>query len=123
MKGELGLKTRLVAFVTSHAPRPVSDPAQCTLLEQYLLSPDRSLEEWNAFVATFPNANQFLSHNLLTRQTVPDGAALARRDAATLAVVQQWLMDPRFASRREQMHALESRLQKSVGQTLKPVVP
>jgi len=81
-------------------------PAQRTLLEQYLLAPSRSAEEWSAFAATFPNANQFLSNNLLTRQAIPDGAALLRRDIATLAVVRQWLTDPRFATHQAHLRAL-----------------
>lgn len=101
----------------------VTNPAQRTLLEQYLLSPDRSAEEWNSFVATFPSANQFLSHNLLTRQTIPDGATLARRDAATLAVVRQWLADPRFAAQQAHLRAMESRLREFVRQSQNQSAP
>ena len=98
----------------------VTIPAQRALLEQYLLAPTRSAEEWDAFAATFPNANQFLSNNLLTRQAIPDGATLARRDTATLAVVRQWLADQRFTVRREHLRTLEIRLLEFVRQTQKP---
>jgi len=96
-----------------------TDPAQRVLLERYLLAPQRTAEELNAFAATFPNASLFLSHNLLTRQAVFDGATLARRDAATLAIVRQWQTEPRFAGQREQLRAVETRLQEFVRQTQK----
>jgi len=85
-------------------------PAQRELLEQYLLTPGRSAEEWSAFAAMFPNANQFLSHNLLTRQSVPDGVVLSRRDIATAGVVRQWLADPRFTKHEAHLRMLEARL-------------
>lgn len=91
-------------------------PEQRVVLEQYLLDPQRSAEELDAFAATFPNASLFLSHNLLTRQAVFDGATLARRDTATLAIVLQWHTEPRFASRREQLRTVEARLREFLRQ-------
>lgn len=98
-------------------------PVQRVILEQYLLDPQRGAEELDAFAAIFPNASLFLSHNLLTRQAVFDGATLARRDAATLAIVRQWQTEPRFAGRREQLGVIAARLQEFVRQTQKQAAP
>ena len=100
-----------------------TDPAQRVVLEQYLLDPTRNVGELNAFAATFPNASLFLSHNLLTRQATFDGATLARRDAATLAIVRQWLAEQRFSGRLEQLRVMEARLQEFMRQAPKPTVP
>ena len=100
-----------------------TDPAQRGILEQYLLDPRRNEEELNVFATTFPNASLFLSHNLLTRQATFDGRQLVRRDAATLAIVRQWLTEPRFAARRAQLLIVEARLNEFLSQASKQGSP
>lgn len=117
------LEGREAARAGFFARADATDPAQRIILEQYLLDPRRTVEELNAFAGTFPNASQFLSHNLLTRQAVFDGTLLARRDAATLAIVRQWQTEPRFADRRAQLRMVETRLQEFQRQTQKQKVP
>lgn len=117
------LEGREAARAGFFARADATDPAQRVILEHYLLDPRRSVEELNAFAGTFPNASLFLSHNLLTRQTIPDGATLTRRDVATLAIVRQWLTDSRFAPRSEQLRAIEARLQEFMRQAQKPSAP
>lgn len=105
-----GLDGREAARAGFFARADASIPEQRVVLEQYLLDRHRSTEELDAFAATYPNASLFLSHNLLTRQVVFDGTTLARRDAAALAIVRQWLTEPRFANRREHLSIVEMRL-------------
>jgi hypothetical protein len=52
-----------------------------------------------------------ISHNLLTRDVTPDGAALARRDSDALRVVGEWIADPRFAQLQPQLLKIQQRLQ------------
>lgn len=113
------LEGREAARAGFFARADATDPAQRIILEKYLLDPRRDVEELNAFAATFPNASLFLSHNLLTRQTPFNGAALVRRDAATLAIVRQWQAEPRFAARQEQLRMVETRLQEFMRQAQK----
>ena len=117
------LEGREAARAGFFARADATDLPQRAILEQYLLDPRRSTEELNAFAETFPNASQFLSHNLLTRQAVFDGTALARRDAATLAIVRQWQTDPRFVAQRDQLRRVETRLQEFTRQAQKKSAP
>ncbi len=89
----------------------VSDEKQRQLVETYLLDPARSPAELQAFAGVFPNANFMISHNLLTETVTPDGAALRRRDLASLDVVNQWLADPRFATVKQPLTRTQQRLQ------------
>lgn len=88
----------------------VSDTAQRQLVEAYLLEAARSPAELQAFAGVFPNANFMISHNLLTSNKTPDGAVLARRDQASLTVVNEWLNDPRFEKLRPQVEKMKARL-------------
>jgi hypothetical protein len=75
----------------------VRDPAQRRLVEDYLLDEKRTAPELQSFAGVFPNASQFVSHNLLTRVVTVDGGALAASDRATLDAVSAWLADSRFS--------------------------
>lgn len=94
----------------------VRDPQQLAVLENYLLNPQLGAAERQQFLGTYPNANFMLSPNLLTANTTPDHTALAARDAASLQVMDQWLVDPRFASLRPQLEAARQRLHGFVSQ-------
>ena len=87
------------------------DTAQREILERYLLDPRRAPSELQIFAGVFPNANYMISHNLLTRDVTPDGAALARRDSDALRVVGEWIADPRFAQLQPQLLKIQQRLQ------------
>jgi hypothetical protein len=80
----------------------VRDPVQRELVEKYLLDERRTAAELQAFAGVFPNANQFVSRNLLTHMATVGGGTLAVADRAALDVVGSWLTDPRFS----RIHAL-----------------
>jgi hypothetical protein len=88
----------------------VGDAAQRQLVEAYLLDAARGPAELQAFAGVYPNANFMISHNLLTSNATLDGATLARRDQAALAVVNQWLNDPRFEKLRPHLEKMKARL-------------
>ncbi len=88
----------------------VREDAQRQAVETYLLAPQRTPAELQAFAGVFPNANQFVSRNLLTPQHTPDGADLAARDRATLETLTQWLDDPRFEDLRPHLERAAERL-------------
>lgn len=88
----------------------VSDPAQRRLVENYLLDERRTAAEMQAFTGVFPNANQMVSHNLLTETLTVDGSARAVQDRAALGVVEEWVSDARFARLHEQLRSTRERL-------------
>lgn len=92
----------------------VRDPVQRALVENYLLQSSLAPAELEHFTGTFPNANFMVSQNLLTRSTTPDAVAIAARDAASLAIVEQWLADPRFAHLSPALTRTRARLQQFV---------
>jgi hypothetical protein len=94
----------------------VRDAQQRQLLERYLLDPQRSAAEWQQFAGVYPNANCMISQNLLTPCLTPDRTILASQDAASLAAVEDWLADARFANRRPQLLEIEKRLAEFVRQ-------
>lgn len=89
----------------------VGDPTQREVLERYLLDAKRQASELQSFAGVFPNANYMISHNLLTSNVTPDGAARARRDSDALRVVGEWLEDPRFAPVKPHLLKIQQRLQ------------
>ena len=64
----------------------VRDPAQRWLVEEYLLDDKHTAAEIQALICGFPNANQFIPANLLTKVTTVSGTELAARDCRALAV-------------------------------------
>lgn len=89
----------------------VSDPRQRQILEQYLLDPRIGTGELATFASLYPSANFMISQNLLTSTPTPDHDTLARHDAAALEVVNQWLVDPRFAAVQAQLQTAKRRLE------------
>lgn len=94
----------------------VRDPQQRQVLESYLLNPNISPAEISTFAGVYPNANYMISANLLTPTPTPDRSSLTSEDAQSLAVVQQWLADPRFANLTPQLQRMSARLQTFVQQ-------
>lgn len=94
----------------------VSDATQRRLLEGYLLEASRSPQELATFAGIFPNANFMISQNLLTDNKTLDGGTLRQRDQAALAVVEQWLADPRFKPVQPQLATIQQRLAEFVRQ-------
>ena len=88
----------------------VQDPAQRALLERYLLDPAHAAAELDTFAGVYPNANAFLSANLLTTAPTMNRDIILRHDTAALAVVEGWISDPRFAQVRPQLERMRARL-------------
>jgi hypothetical protein len=94
----------------------VRDPQQREVLEKYLLNPALSASELQTFAGTYPSANFMISPNLLTQTPTPDHGSLASRDEQSLAVVQQWMADPRFSNLAPALQKITARLQVFVQQ-------
>jgi hypothetical protein len=94
----------------------VRDPQQRQVLEKYLLDPQIGSEELNTFAGVYPNANFIISANLLTPTPTPDRAALTSRDAESLRLMDDWLVDPRFGRVRPELEKAKVRLEQFVRQ-------
>jgi hypothetical protein len=94
----------------------VRDPQQRQVLESYLLNPSIGPAELQIFAGVFPNGNFMISPNLLTQPTTLDHATLIDRDQQSLAVAQQWLADPRFATVSSELQTVVQRLQSFMAQ-------
>jgi hypothetical protein len=94
----------------------VRDPQQRQVLESYLLNPSLSPAELQTFAGIYPNADYMISPNLLTQANTPNHDSLVSRDAQSLAVLQQWLADPRFSSLQPTLQRITTRLQGFVQQ-------
>jgi hypothetical protein len=90
-------ETRGPMVANFYARADLREPGQRGQVERYLLDPDRRREELEAFAGVYPNNNQMISENLLTRSETAKGADLVAHDRDALAVVEAWLRDPRFA--------------------------
>ncbi len=86
------------------------DDRQRDLVAGWLLSPDRTTTELNAFAGVFPNHNQFVSNNLLTRDTPIPGPELAAHDREVLEIVTAWQDDPAFQTVEPQIGIMIERL-------------
>jgi len=104
------MQEREVARAGMMARVDVQDAAQQALLERYLLDPARSKAELDAFAGVYPNANTFISPNLLTTFPVVPSGTIARHDVVAAAVVTSWLADARFARLRPQLERIHARL-------------
>jgi hypothetical protein len=92
----------------------VTDPAQLSAVENYLTRTDVSEQEIQGFVQAFPLVSQAVGDNLATTQVILTSQQVAQRDVATLAVVNQWLSDPRFTSRQAALQHLQANLIENV---------
>lgn len=91
------------------------DPAQQSLVRNWLLDPARTGTELRSFAGVFPNNSRFISNNLLTTESAPSGAELAVHDREVLAVVSGWAADPAFTPVKDHLNAMISRLDGFVG--------
>lgn len=86
------------------------DPAQQEIVRKWLLDPSRTTPQLQAFASSFPNNNQFISHNLLTREATPAGGDLAAHDREVLEIIRAWENDPAFDGVKESLHVMSRRL-------------
>jgi hypothetical protein len=87
------------------------DPAQQAIVKSWLLDPARSAAELNAFSGTYPNNNQFVSNNLLTRSTPTSGTDLAAHDREVLEIIRAWQNESAFQPVAEHLRTMTSRLE------------
>lgn len=80
-------------------------------MERYLLSPNRTQDELEAFTQIFPNHNFMISDNLLTEVDLPSGRELRARDEAAYNWVHEKLGDSRFAELRPELERAADRLE------------
>jgi len=76
----------------------------------YLLSENTSAQELEHFFQTFPHRGRFISNNLLTKSASPPGYEFTIREAAVLARIKQWQVDPEFRQLRPYLFEVEQRL-------------
>lgn len=86
------------------------DDRQREFVAQWLLSPERTATELNAFTGVFPNHNQFVSNNLLTKDAPSSGPELATHDREVLEVVTAWQDDPAFQAVEPRINTMIHRL-------------
>ncbi|MGJ8726417.1 MAG: hypothetical protein ACSHYB_17855 [Roseibacillus sp.] len=118
----------LAADTTLHQARPemtaqqmaradVRSNEQRSILQSWLLAPERTATELQSFAATFPNGNMMVSNNLLTTQTAFDGNDLRDRDLRSLEVVDTWARMQEFEPVQDYLTTMVQRLTNFVKQT------
>lgn len=95
----------------------VREPQQRAVLERYLLDPARTAQEMETFAGLYPSGNFMVSNNLLTKISTPVQGEIAAHDREALAIVGQWIADPRFAGRKAQLEKIRGRLAQFVEQS------
>ncbi len=86
-------------------------PEERRLLEQFLLSPKATSDDWQVFVALYPNANTVGGHFLLTAPQATELRSQAPRDLEAWKAVREWRGDPRFGAHMEALNKLEDKLE------------
>jgi hypothetical protein len=85
-------------------------PADSQIVREYLLSSQIDPKEFQLFASIFPHGGQFAGHSLATSFQPKSLADLARRDARALSAVGNWMSDPAFADRRQDLTQIYERL-------------
>lgn len=113
--------TRIVADKALQQSRPemtaqqfaradLRDPTQQALVKSWLLDPSRTGTELTSFAGIYPNNNQFVSNNLLTKSAPQSGVELMAHDRAALEILNSWSADPAFTPVKEYLGTMVSRL-------------
>lgn len=114
LKNPALLSSREATRAGYFARADVRDPAQLAVLEQFLTDPAFANPERERFLAGFPSANFMVSQNLLTTSATPGGPEIAARDQASLKVLNDWIVDPRFTALKPALESSRDRLSKFV---------
>jgi hypothetical protein len=88
----------------------VRDPAQRQAVERYLNRNDIQSAEFDKFAGLFPNANGFVSHNLLTGVQPFNPRDSVARDLASLHQVRAWRQASGFAAHAGRLARTEAHL-------------
>lgn len=79
-------------------------------IETYLLRDDVGFDEVEKFVALYPNNNSFTGANILTER-IRDSRSRGESAAELWSdIVQEWIVDPRFRKRKDQLQILKASL-------------
>jgi hypothetical protein len=104
------LQSRPEMTAQQFARADLRDAAQREIVKSWLLDPARTATELRSFAGTYPNHNQFISHNLLTTSTAPTGSDLAAHDREVLEILQSWSTDPAFQPVQAHLSSMIARL-------------
>lgn len=91
-------------------------PTQREILKTWLLDPERTAVELRSFVSVYPNNNHFVSNNLLTVESMPNGIDLTAHDREALAVISSWKADAAFDPVKEHLAGMIARLEGFLGE-------
>jgi hypothetical protein len=94
----------------------LAQPDERALVEKYLLDPKRDPQERAQFAGSYPNFNYMLSDNLMSHNETANRDIMVQRDRSSLAVVEQWENDPRFADLQPALATMHARLANFVQQ-------
>jgi len=86
------------------------DPVQREIVRSWLLDPARSASELTSFASVYPNNNQFVSNNLLTRDTVQSGKDLTAHDKEAIRIIETWQQDATFHAIKPHLANMAARL-------------
>jgi hypothetical protein len=109
------LESRPEMTAQQFARADLRDERQRELVAQWLLSPTRTPAELDSFAGVFPNQNQFVSNNLLTRDAAVSGADLAQHDREVLGIITNWQQDPAFQPVAGHLRTMTARLSQFTG--------
>lgn len=76
-------------------------------IETYLLRDDVGFDEVEKFVALYPNNNSFTGANILTERIQTSRSRGERTTELWSDIVQEWIVDPRFEKRKDQLQTLK----------------
>ena len=111
LKAELPSVQRAASFARLHA----GTPAARELLAEYLASERIPEEEKRRFLASYPNLNNALSHNLLSAQLLNTEIVPAEERLRTAAAqLDRWLANPAFAELYPRLKEARRRLQRQI---------
>ncbi len=85
-------------------------PSDVQIVQEYLLSSRIDPKEFELFATMFPHGGQFAGHSLATTFQPKPLTELARRDAQALLVVRNWMSEPAFSDRQQELTQIYDRL-------------
>lgn len=104
------MRGREITRANYFARANLSDVQQRTVVETYLLDPARLPSELDTFAKLYPNRNLMISDNLLTTASPPDTSPQMSRDRFAMAVLNEWIDEPRFVKLKPQLEVMKARL-------------
>lgn len=116
LAGDLALhETRPEMVAQQFARADLRDERQREIVKSWLLDPSRTATELRTFAGTYPNANRFVSNNLLTTEPQVSGGELADHDREALGLMRSWQGDPAFSGISDYLAAVTRRLNEFAG--------